>query len=173
MASLKMLLMFFLIIASTVLGACSKTNNPTSSSGVRNPLSAPALNTTSTAALARRSFSADNFVESCVFLNDSFKKMNTASICVQSDLSLTGEQVTDQKAEFRRLGPDSSVSSFSLNNTAALGNSIKADDLRAGDLFYLKKTNSHSTYEMTIEILSVGSDSITLNYQVKSFSLIY
>lgn len=158
-----------LVIFASLLSGCAK-----SAENAKNPLSSPTLNETKSVTLAKRTrASEDNYTSTCLFLNESFRTLNNASVCAQVDLSLTGAQVTDQKAEFVKLQSASTVSTFSLENSEVIGETVKSKDFKVGEIYLLKKSDRDVSYQLVIEITKIEENSITLDYQVKTFSLVW
>lgn len=140
----------------------------------KNPFVAPELNTTVESSMQRRTRGEpDNYKETCIHLNDTFKYYNTCSLSVQTDLSINGTQVTDQKSEFTKLPNGSTLTSFNLESGTVGGDTIEANDVKVGDVWHFHKINSDVEYEMVFEILEVEENSIKVQYQVTSFKQLW
>lgn len=149
----------------TILGLTACVNNQP-----KNPYVAPELNTTVESSMQRRTRGVpDNYQDTCIYLNNSFKNYNTCSLSVQTDLSINGTQVTDQESEFTKLPNGSTLTSFTLESGIGGEDTIEANDVKVGDVWHFHKINSDVEYEMVFEILEVEESSIKVQYQVTSF----
>ncbi|MBC7370484.1 MAG: hypothetical protein H7326_02900 [Bdellovibrionaceae bacterium] len=67
----------------------------------------------------------------------------------------------------------STVSTFSLENSEVIGETVKSKDFKVGEIYLLKKSDRDVSYQLVIEITKIEENSITLDYQVKTFSLVW
>lgn len=162
-------LVLFLTITSIILAGCGNTKSKYS---IRtNPYSAPQLDERKDVTLIKRN--SDNYEATCLYLNESFKKLNTCAISLQSNLAINGAQVVGQNAEFIKAQSPATLSSYTIEESDSVGERIDADQVQVGDVWYFKKSNEDYKYELVFEILSANQEEITVRYEVKSYSNIW